>query len=1177
MADQKLSELIRHNTILGSDSRLYSVVYPSGSPLKGYTEYEDIRDQISAYIGDAGNPLDNLLYVAKNGNDTTGIGSSGKPYLSISKALTTITTPGQTIIVAPGTYTETITFTQNYTTILGQQGSGAQESIIITQANTNVVDFGITLGCTIVLCNIQLTAAASTIYAVKVGVTGQGIIKFCRTCTTCTTGGILAGVGYSGGGTLTFTFGRVFYTNNIAGAGTEVKSAFRVFAGATLQLFDQKLIDINTDGASSYSVVASDEGTSGTIITDRSNINIDDDDALFTGFARLTGTSISHLIKYNRIYINRNTTNTGTGCSICNPSGNIEVRTGFNRIIVGQITGTAYSFTVAAGSILTSHFDDITAADGSDIAVGGTYNYVNSPADGDLQISGSYLNMYDQALTVGARGGDYTVIQDAINAITDATANKRYVILIYPGTYTENIVLTPYIDLKAISTRSATVITSATGTTLTLSDKTTLINDIKIRTTGGKILEIPAVATTVKYKFAGGTFHAIINDSFTDAIEIKGGTVQFSRSFMHYAQTGTGGGTHRLINITGAGLLTLLTTDMNIEVAAVGDDVVGIEEANEVITTIFTASRLMISRTGIVTGETIGYYANGTSADKLLSGCFLMLLNNGSGGNASLIKTAGNCCVVTCQSNTIKVLNFTNNWAANVAATDTVYSNFDTITAAQESTGAGTYNAIHAHSNGDFHVERDIVLQRNMEIGGTLALVTGTTVNEIVTVVGAIPSNDKLLTEKAFDDYIELAKADYIPKDGSVAFTSPVGSPTPTLGTHLTNKDYVDGIAGGGGLNDLGPFVTKDLSGPPGGETLGDKYIVDVDSTGTASGAWLGHEDDVATVDSIDSTGTTWTFETPVAGKHGWVTDEGIDYTFNGVSWVATGTLIDHTTIQNIGTNTHPQIDTHIENVTTNPHVVTKTNVGLGNVTDDAQLKREADDWKAASGIDAKVAIVDLDKFLMEDSEDGQAKKYVLASNMLDQRVKVSATDTVQDYLENKLIGTTDVITVTKIGTGGDEDLQINAGTNLETVIDGSNADALHTHLSGWHGSSTRIKIAPAEFFPNNSKEWKQVIENDGGSVVDSEEKLTEFITIPIYTPEGYKATAYMVYASANIVIEIFENNIANSSATSKGAGNANTEVNMTDVSSTTTNYLSIVVVDALADIYGAYVTIEAV
>lgn len=53
---------------------------------------------------------------------------------------------------------------------------------------------------------------------------------------------------------------------------------------------------------------------------------------------------------------------------------------------------------------------------------------------------------------------------------------------------------------------------------------------------------------------------------------------------------------------------------------------------------------------------------------------------------------------------------------------------------------------------------------------------------------------------------------------------------------------------------------------------------------------------------------------------------------------------IDHTNIGSIGTNTHAQIDSHIAS-TLNPHSVTKTQVGLGNVTNDAQLKRSDNDW----------------------------------------------------------------------------------------------------------------------------------------------------------------------------------------------------------------------------------------
>lgn len=51
----------------------------------------------------------NSLYVAKNGNDSTGNGSANYPYLTISAAITAATS-GTTVFIAPGTYAESITF-----------------------------------------------------------------------------------------------------------------------------------------------------------------------------------------------------------------------------------------------------------------------------------------------------------------------------------------------------------------------------------------------------------------------------------------------------------------------------------------------------------------------------------------------------------------------------------------------------------------------------------------------------------------------------------------------------------------------------------------------------------------------------------------------------------------------------------------------------------------------------------------------------------------------------------------------------------------------------------------------------------------------------------------------------------------------------------------------------------
>jgi hypothetical protein len=84
------------------------------------------------------------------------------------------------------------------------------------------------------------------------------------------------------------------------------------------------------------------------------------------------------------------------------------------------------------------------------------------------------------------------------------------------------------------------------------------------------------------------------------------------------------------------------------------------------------------------------------------------------------------------------------------------------------------------------------------------------------------------------------------------------------------------------------------------------------------------------------------------------------------------------------------------------------------------------------------------------------------------------------------------------------------------------------------------------------------------------------FASIPI--PTGFKATHVHIYGSATSAITVYESNINSKTVTSKGTGNIGTEINITDVTSNTTNYLFLELAQASGEeVYGGYVTIVAI
>ena len=118
---------------------------------------------------------------------------------------------------------------------------------------------------------------------------------------------------------------------------------------------------------------------------------------------------------------------------------------------------------------------------------------------------------------------------------------------------------------------------------------------------------------------------------------------------------------------------------------------------------------------------------------------------------------------------------------------------------------------------------------------------------------------------------------------------------TPTAGTDVPSKDYVDSLVQG---LDWQNSVKDELADPPGSPAEDDRYIV----IATATGDWVGHENDIA-----EWNGTAWDFFTPNLYWTVSIEDEGRQKTWNGTDWVFLADIIVHAALAGLGNEAdHP-------------------------------------------------------------------------------------------------------------------------------------------------------------------------------------------------------------------------------------------------------------------------------
>lgn len=176
----------------------------------------------------------------------------------------------------------------------------------------------------------------------------------------------------------------------------------------------------------------------------------------------------------------------------------------------------------------------------------------------------------------------------------------------------------------------------------------------------------------------------------------------------------------------------------------------------------------------------------------------------------------------------------------------------------------------------------------------------------------------------------------------------------------------------------------------------------------------------------------------------------------------------------------------------------------------------------------------------------------------------------------------------------GDKVVTVDPNGHFSEVSDGSAGDFLKTNGSGvlsfakvpggWHGSETLIKVSPTEWVGNDvGRAIVAVrIEDDtsntlGVQINDASGTIFAFNEIP----SGYKATHVQVYASSTVTngVEVLHYDSTTGTTSNSTTGDTNTNVDITDMTSNTSNMLVIGVSPGSTSVfvYSAHITITSV
>ena len=318
---------------------------------------------------------------------------------------------------------------------------------------------------------------------------------------------------------------------------------------------------------------------------------------------------------------------------------------------------------------------------------------------------------YDYSLTVAQNGtGDFTSIQDAIDSIT-VVGDSSWVIILYPGTYTENVTLKAGVSLVGIGSVGDVTIQEEEGTVLTIPYtpfSVSVVRNLTLKCAVSGISTAKLVASGGFYtRFDDVVFDVdIANGSMTD-IELTSGTTTFESCLFQHDSTGTSAGDTVIIKNKGTALFNVSGGTGSVVVESIANTThvffIEDESSTDVDCDVFNFKCSMLAETAGFAGLMEFWRLEYATVENRIQRSYIHL-STPSGATSSVgayvdVSTAGVC--VYSSNNDVSVTGFDENYTAAIAASAVCNSHFDNINAVDGVTGAGVYNFVNSPSPGN--------------------------------------------------------------------------------------------------------------------------------------------------------------------------------------------------------------------------------------------------------------------------------------------------------------------------------------------------------------------------------------------------------------------------------------------------------------------------------------------